>query len=51
MAHHRGEGRRPEDFNWNEWRSASGEGPTYRTVSPEEFEELFGAEGRYSDFF
>jgi len=49
--YHQGEGGRPEDFNWGEWQSASGQGPTYRTVSPEEFEEMFGAEGGYSDYF
>lgn len=49
--HHRGEGGRPEDFNWSEWQSAGNQRHTYRTVSPEEFEEMFGAHGGYSDFF
>ncbi|MBL0714503.1 MAG: J domain-containing protein [Desulfosarcina sp.] len=40
-----------EDFNWGQWQSAPDQGHTHRTVSPEEFEELFGAEGAYSDFF
>lgn len=48
---HQGEGGRSEDFNWGEWQSASNQGQTYRTVTPEEFEEMFGAEGGYSDFF
>ena len=41
----------PDDFNWSEWQSAPGQSYSHRTVSPEEFEELFGAEGGYSDFF
>jgi len=49
--HHQGTGGRTEDFNWGEWQSAPNQGHTYRAVSPEEFEELFGAGGRYSDFF
>ncbi|CAB5082997.1 DnaJ-class molecular chaperone CbpA [Olavius algarvensis associated proteobacterium Delta 3] len=49
--HHQGEGGRPEDFNWGEWQASANQGQTYRTVSPEEFEEIFGAQGGYSDFF
>ena len=49
--HHRGEGGRAEDFNWGEWQSAQNQSHTYRTVSPEEFEEMFGTQGGYSDFF
>lgn len=49
--HHQGAGGRSEDFNWGEWQSAPNQGQSYRTVSPEEFEEMFGAEGGYSDFF
>jgi curved DNA-binding protein len=49
--HHQGTGGRPEDFNWGEWRSAPNQSHTYRTVSPEEYEELFGAGGGYSEFF
>ncbi|NDY71315.1 J domain-containing protein [Desulfobacter hydrogenophilus] len=41
----------PEDFNWGEWQSSPDQGHTYRKVSPEEFGELFGAEGGYSNFF
>jgi curved DNA-binding protein len=50
-------GGRPEDFNWGQWRSQPGAGGAgaggYRTVSPEEFEELFGSGGAggFSDFF
>ena len=40
------------DFDWDQWQAAGGQGQaSYRTVSPEEFEELFGARGGYSDFF
>ena len=44
-------GGKPEDFNWGQWQSQPGSSYTYRTVSPEEFEELFGGAGGYSDFF
>jgi curved DNA-binding protein len=43
-------GGRPEDFDWSQWRAQPGGRPTYRTVSPEEFEQLFGG-GGFSDFF
>ena len=49
--HYQRGGGRPEDFNWGQWKSEPTQGYTYRTVSPEEFEELFGAKGGYSDFF
>jgi curved DNA-binding protein len=47
-------GGRPEDFNWSGGQSTSdrGEGNnTYHGGSPEDFEELFGTKGGYSDFF
>ena len=49
-------GGRPEDFNWDAWRTQPG-GFHTRTVSPEEFEQLFGnlggigGMGGFSDFF
>lgn len=49
--HHQQAGGGNEDFKWDQGQSAPRQGQTYRTVSPEEFEELFGAEGGYSDFF
>jgi len=49
--HHQRAGGRPEGFNWNQWQSQPNQQYTYRTVSPEEFEQLFGTEGGYSDFF
>ncbi len=50
-------GGQPEDFNWNQWASArpssGGDRTQTRTVSPEEFEQMFGgsAGGGFSDFF
>jgi curved DNA-binding protein len=49
--HYQRTGGKPQDFNWGEWQTDSDQGYTYRTVSPEEFEELFGSEGGYSAFF
>ncbi len=49
-------GGRPEDF-WQQWQRGAGAGAgapggaSYRTVSPEEFEEMFGGAGGFSDFF
>jgi curved DNA-binding protein len=43
-------GGRPEDFNWQQWASPGG-GTYTRTVSPEEFEQMFGGAGGFSDFF
>ncbi|HHB90645.1 MAG TPA: J domain-containing protein [Anaerolineae bacterium] len=45
-------GGRPEDF-WQQWQASAGApgGASYRTVSPEEFEEIFGGAGGFSDFF
>lgn len=47
-------GGRPEDFDWSQW--SGGGGRTYsRTVTPEEFEQMFGgmggAGGGFSSFF
>ena len=45
-------GGRPEDFNWSQWQAGAGRpaGGGYRTVTPEEFEQMFGGAG-FSDFF
>lgn len=48
-------GGRPEDFDWGRWSggspgSAPGGGHT-RTVTPEEFEEMFGGGSGFSSFF
>lgn len=49
-------GGRPEDFNWSQWQAQPGARPAgggYRTVTPEEFEQMFGGTGAggFSDFF
>ena len=44
-------GGRPEDFNWSQWQSEPSRTYSYRTVTPEEFENLFGGTGGYSSFF
>lgn len=44
-------GGKPEDFNWGERAAAGNQNYRYQTVSPEEFEELFGAAGGFSEFF
>jgi curved DNA-binding protein len=49
--HYRGAGGRPEDFNWDQWRSDANQSYNYRTVSPDEFEEMFGSQGGFSSFF
>ncbi|SHJ99748.1 curved DNA-binding protein [Malonomonas rubra DSM 5091] len=48
---YRQSGGKPEDFNWRERAAAGQQNYSYRTVNPEEFEELFGAGGGFSDFF
>ncbi|MFZ6030162.1 MAG: DnaJ C-terminal domain-containing protein [Chloroflexota bacterium] len=52
---YRQSGGRAEDFNWGEWGARPGgePGQGYRTrqVSPEEFEQMFGGQGGFSDFF
>ena len=47
-----GSGGRPEDFDWSPWASQPGGGVHTRTVTPEEFEQMFGGGlGGFSDFF
>lgn len=48
----------PNNFDWSRWNAGAGnpygqqQGQTgYRTVSPEEFETMFGGSGGFSDFF
>jgi curved DNA-binding protein len=43
--HHQGTGGGSEDFNWSEWQSSPNQSYAYRTVSPEEYEELLGSGG------
>lgn len=42
-----------QDFDWSQWQTqpGSGAGAGYRTVTPEEFEQMFGGGGGFSDFF
>jgi curved DNA-binding protein len=45
-------GGRPQDFDWGAWQAQPGAGGTHtRTVGPEEFEQMFGGAGGFSDFF
>lgn len=46
-------GGRPEDFNWSQWAAQPGGGQSHtRSVSPEEFAQMFGSGGGgFSDFF
>lgn len=45
-------GGRPEDFDWGRWAGQPGGQRSYgRSVSPEEFEQMFGGAGGFSDFF
>lgn len=47
------QGGRPEDFDWSQWSAQPGgaQGVYTRQVSPEEFEQMFGGAGGFSDFF
>ncbi|MBZ0291915.1 MAG: J domain-containing protein [Anaerolineae bacterium] len=45
-------GGQPGGFDWSQWSSQPGGGSSgYRTVTPEEFESMFGGGGGFSDFF
>jgi len=44
-------GGRPEDFNWSQWQAGPGASSSSRTITPEEFAEIFGGEGHFSSFF
>ncbi len=44
-------GGRPENFDWAQWQTQPGGGTGYRNVTPEEFEQMFGGAGGFSDFF
>ena len=48
---HRQSGGKHENFNWNQGQSGGHESGSYRTVNPEDFEELFGTKGGSSSFF
>ncbi len=50
-------GGQPGGFDWGRWQQQPGQSGAYRTVSPEEFEQMFGGSGGmggmggFSDFF
>jgi curved DNA-binding protein len=44
-------GGRGQEFDWRGWGAQPGEGPQVRYGTPEDFEDLFGGESPYSDFF
>ncbi len=48
-------GGRPEDFDWGQWTARPGSQTYTHTVTPEEFEQMFGGSmgglGGFSDFF
>lgn len=51
-------GGNPQDFDWSAWGGQPGSRAQYRTVTPEEFEQMFGrggssgfGSGGFSDFF
>ena len=44
-------GRSPRDFNWQSWAAQPGQEANVQYGSPEDFEDLFGGESPFSDFF
>ena len=44
-------GRNPQDFNWQSWAAQPGQEANVQYGSPEDFEDLFGGESPFSDFF
>jgi curved DNA-binding protein len=44
-------GRRPQDFNWQEWSASPGEGVYEQYGSFDNLDDLFGGESPFSDFF
>ena len=44
-------GRNPRDFNWQNWAAQPGQEPNVQYGTPEDFEDLFGGESPFSDFF
>lgn len=44
-------GGKPEDFNWSARPFTQTRSYSYKTVNPEDFEELFGTGGGFSEFF
>jgi len=44
-------GRRPQDFNWQDWSAPPGEGVYEHYASTDDLQDLFGDESPFSDFF
>ena len=44
-------GRNPRDFNWQSWAAQPGQEANVQYGTPEDFEDLFGGESPFSDFF
>ena len=44
-------GGRRQDFDWNAWAAQPGEGPRVQYSTVEDFDDLFGGESPFSDFF
>jgi curved DNA-binding protein len=44
------QGGHAQDFDWSQWAAQPGGGAQYRTVTPDEFEQMFGG-GGFSSFF
>ena len=44
-------GRNPRDFNWQSWTAQPGQEANVQYGTPEDFEDMFGGESPFSDFF
>ncbi len=44
-------GRNPRDFNWQSWAAQPGQQANVQYGTPEDFEDMFGGESPFSDFF
>jgi len=44
-------GRKPQDFNWQNWAAQPGQGANVQYETVEDLEDLFGSESPFSDFF
>jgi curved DNA-binding protein len=44
-------GRRPQDFNWQDWSASPGEGVYEHYGAYDDLDDLFGGESPFSDFF
>ena len=44
-------GKQPRDFNWQNWAAQPGQEANVQYGTPEDFEDMFGGESPFSDFF